>query len=398
MADARGFAYFEHSKGTKCREPRHRSCSGRWRGELEVATDGKPYRRRVAGTSKSDVLNKLDELRAELAVGIVASADYTVQDAVDDWIGSLTKVVAKTISTKRELTAPILAEIGGTVLRDLTADDVIRALAAAAEGRSTRTVRDGRAALVSAINYAMLRNKIGRNVAALVEPPAGKSPGRPSRALTYDQAAAVLKAAEKDRLFAYLVLSLVTGIRTEEARALRWDHMDLDGDQATGTPPHIDVWRSVRAGGDVKTRTSRRTLALPVVAAWALSEHRDKQKAGGLWSLDGLVFTTRNGTALDAGNVRRSFKRICEAAGIGRDWTPRELRHSFVSIMSDQGVPLERIADMVGHAGGSSVTGRIYRQQLQPVLISGAQVMDTVFAPPRKPTRRVRRRASPPAD
>jgi integrase len=225
-----------------------------------------------------------------------------------------------------------------------------------------------------------------------VKSPPGKTGGRPSRALTYEQASAVLKAAEKDRLFAYLVLSLVIGIRTEAARALRWDHVDLDGDLANGTPPHIDVWPSVRAGGDTKTRSSRRTLAVPEIAVWALSGHLERQTTAGLWSLDGLVFSTRNGKVLDAGNVRRSFKRICEAAGVGREWTPRELRHSFVSIMSDQGVPLERIADMVGHAGGSSVTGRIYRQQLQPILVSGAEVMDTVFAPP-KPKRRVVRRA-----
>jgi site-specific recombinase XerD len=44
--------------------------------------------------------------------------------------------------------------------------------------------------------------------------------------------------------------------------------------------------------------------------------------------------------------VRRSFKRVYDAATIGRNWTPRELRHSFGGIMSDRGVPLERIADM----------------------------------------------------
>ncbi len=29
---------------------------------------------------------------------------------------------------------------------------------------------------------------------------------------------------------AYIVLSLLTGARTEELRALRWDHLDLDAD------------------------------------------------------------------------------------------------------------------------------------------------------------------------
>jgi len=400
MAAPRGSVYFEHAKGTECRESRHRSCTGRWRGEVDVLRNGKPYRRRVTGASKGEVQDKLDDILDEVGSGVIAPADYTVQRCVDEWIASLVDLAPKTIKTKRELTGPLMAEIGGMLLRDLEAEDALAGLQAITEGRSSRTVRDSRACLVAAITYAQARKLVSQNVAALTKSPPGKSAGRPSRALTVMQANAVLKAAQGDRLFAYLVLSLVTGIRTEEARALRWDHVDLDGDPTTNppTPPHIDVWRSVRVGGDVKTRTSRRTLALPERAIWALSGHRDIQKAAGMWEPDGLVFSTRNGTVLDAGNVRRSFKRVCEAAGIGREWTPRELRHSFVSIMSDQGVPLERIADMVGHAGGSSVTGRIYRQQLQPVITSGADVMDSVFAQPSKPrlSRRVRRKPQQP--
>jgi hypothetical protein len=60
---------------------------------------------------------------------------------------------------------------------------------------------------------------VGRNVASLVTPPQGKT-GRPSRAMTAAEAAAALLAAAKDhpRLGAYVILSLTTGIRTEEAR------------------------------------------------------------------------------------------------------------------------------------------------------------------------------------
>jgi hypothetical protein len=32
-------------------------------------------------------------------------------------------------------------------------------------------------------------------------------------------------------------------------RPLTWSHVDLDGDPANEVPPHIMVWRSVRAGG-----------------------------------------------------------------------------------------------------------------------------------------------------
>jgi integrase len=70
---------------------------------------------------------------------------------------------------------------------------------------------------------------------------------------------------------------------------------------------------------------------------------------------------------LDAANVRRAFRRVVKDAGLDpADWTPRELRHRFVSIMSDAGVPIERISRLVGHSG-TTVTEMVYRDQIRPV-------------------------------
>ena len=99
----------------------------------------------------------------------------------------------------------------------------------------------------------------------------------------------------------------------------------------------------------------------------------------GRWHDNGLVFASRTGTALDAGNVRRAFRIVAARAGLtAADWTPRELRHSFVSLMSDAGVPIEKIARLVGHIG-TATTETIYRKQIRPVVMGGAEVMDQLF-------------------
>jgi site-specific recombinase XerD len=54
------------------------------------------------------------------------------------------------------------------------------------------------------------------------------------------------------------------------------------------------------------------------------------------------------------------------------------LRHSFVSLLSDSGMSLEQIADLLGHSG-TSVTEKVYRNQLRPVLLDGPQAMDVIF-------------------
>ena len=75
----------------------------------------------------------------------------------------------------------------------------------------------------------------------------------------------MLKASEQtSRLRAYIVLSLLTGARTEEMRALRWCDVDLAGnpDADPPIPPNMALVALCVRGGDTKTRKSRRTLAM----------------------------------------------------------------------------------------------------------------------------------------
>jgi integrase len=111
---------------------------------------------------------------------------------------------------------------------------------------STRSLRLVHQIIERAIRHAQAADLVGRNVASLVAAPEGKG-GRPSRSLTLDQAAAVLEAAKGSPLHAYVVLSLLTGLRTEELRSLLWTDVDLD----VGT---VAVYRSVRASGDTSRR------------------------------------------------------------------------------------------------------------------------------------------------
>ena len=66
--------------------------------------------------------------------------------------------------------------------------------------------------------------------------------------------------------------------RTEEVRALCWEHVDLTGDpDATPpVPPSVSVLRSVSQTGDTKTRRSRRRVAIPCRVVDALLAHRNR--------------------------------------------------------------------------------------------------------------------------
>ncbi len=144
------------------------------------------------------------------------------------------------------------------------------------------------------------------------------------------------------------MLSVTTGLWTEELRTLEWNEVDLDA----GT---VVVYRSVRATADTKTPKSRRVLSLPRLAVQALREHRvrqaeDRLLAGVLSEDHGLVFASAVGMPLD--------RQTC--------------------LLSSNGTALENIADLVGHRG-TATTEMVYRKVIVPELRRGAEVMDQLF-------------------
>ncbi|WP_344161232.1 tyrosine-type recombinase/integrase [Nocardiopsis rhodophaea] len=68
----------------------------------------------------------------------------------------------------------------------------------------------------------------------------------------------------------------------------------------------------------------------------------------------------------------------CRISGLPpEEWTARELRHTFVSLLSDHGVSIEEISLLVGH-DETDTTERVYRHQLRPVRRSAATAMETI--------------------
>jgi integrase len=356
----------------------------RWivRVSLGYTPDGRRLVRTATGRTKTEAKEKLKEALRDYEDGLSAEpAAYSVKQAVEDWLRyGLNGRDTATVDTCTNLCRThLVPDLGARRLRELTAEDIDRWLARKATTLSTRTLQALHSCLNRSVKRAMARDKVKRNVVALCSVPRGQG-GRPSKSLRLDQAEAILQASAGGRMHAYIVLSLLTGARTEELRALRWEDVYLDDE-----PQHVAVWRSVRNGGDTKTRKSRRTLALPQRCVDALLEQRqnqdrDRDEAGDRWQDHGLVFASKVGTPLDPSHVRRDFRTAIKGVeGIDpAEWTPRELRHSFVSLLSDHGLPLEEISRLVGHSS-TAVTELVYRKQIRPVIQSGATAMDTIF-------------------
>ncbi len=413
-------------------------------GTISLGYDGSGRRRRrtVRGKTKQEVKEKLDSLHEEINAGIQTPATYTVKQCVADWLDDLT-LDADTVAIYRgQAEKWIYPKIGATKLKDFKATDADRFFKDLGELLTKASLVKIKRMLVRSFRRAQKFDLIGKDVAELVDLPQGQ-PGRPSRAMTEEQASTVLKAAsgqptayvkvvktsngrhgashaasengesacgikprndapvtetsidlaettcrlcraqlglDKDanatqRLEALFVLSITLGLRPGELRKLTWDHVDL----AYGV---IHVWRSASRTGETKTPQSKRSLVLPKRAVDALTKHRKRQAkerlaAGAAWHDTNLVFCHEDGRPYTKDALNWRFSKVTKQAGLGH-WHAHEGRHTAVSIMSHNGVPIQEISDTVGHKS-THVTETVYRHVIVPTIRGGATVMDNVF-------------------
>jgi hypothetical protein len=413
-------------------------------GTISLGYDGtgKRLRRTVRGKTKAEVRDKLDKLHDEINAGIRTPATYTVGQCVADWLDSL-ELNPSTMATYRGQAGKwIYPKIGAMKLKDFKVTDADQFFRDIAGALGKSSLVEIKSTLRRSIRRSQKHDLIARNVAELVDLPQGR-PGRPSRAMTEEQASKVLQAAsgkmtgyvkvvkaskgrygathaatetgklacgtkplkdalvtetstelkettcrscrtqlgldqdadESRRLEALFVLSLMLGLRPGELRKLAWDHVDLD----SGV---IHVWRSASRTGDVKTPQSKRSLVLPKRAVEALKQHNKRQaseqlKVGALYHDDGLVFCYEDGQPYSRWALNWRFSKATQRAGIGH-WHAHEGRHTAVSIMSSNGVPIQEISDTVGHRS-THVTETVYRHVIAPAIRGGATVMDSVF-------------------
>ena len=357
---------------------------GRW--VAQISMDGRLVRRFASTQAKAK--RRLRELQAQVSAGeSPGHGNVTVGQLLENWRS--TALPARELSARTidvyEWCIEVLTEVIGSHRADrLTAEDVERKFRQLAEsGREENRRPISRASLVKirsvlgkALDYGIRRQLVARNVARVVELPVAAKRTRPGRSLTVEQANTLLEASRGDRLAPLWRLMLMTGLRPGEATGLSWSDVDLGGGV-------IHVRRSLKlqrgeliVTGDLKTSRSRRSLSVDHSVVKALEERRkaqvgEKRAVGAAWSNEeDLVFTTSAGSPIDPNNLRRSFARLTERAGLGR-WHPHELRHSTTSILSAAGVPIERIADVLGH-DGTRMTSLVYRHSVSPTVDEAA--------------------------
>jgi integrase len=361
-----------------------RDGTGRW--VARVTIDG----RRVKATRRTEA-----EARAELRKMLrrvedgmpVEPGDLTVAGLLEQWETKHLpnrNLEPATVCAHRAAVRFFTRTMGKRRVRSLTPEQVEDALDRfAATDRSRATISKYRGTLAMALDWGERRGYVARNVARVAEIPAIARTARAGRSMTVEQVKKLLVAAKGTRLAAMWTTMLYLGIRPGEAAALSWSDIDFDlGIVHVCRGRKLDL-NGAAMIGDTKTSWSVRSLDAPPPVLRALKAHvrrqaADRLAAAKLWQNEhDLVFTSPTGRPTDPSAVRREFRAVVEQADIGDGWTPNMLRHTSASLMADAGVPIEEVADQLGHRD-TRMASLHYRHRIRPT-VSGGTTLDAVL-------------------
>lgn len=295
--------------------------------------------------------NVLSHVNAAMTTpaSLMTLGQYIVQHFEPEWVWALKRAGKLHYQYAFRRIIPALGDIS---LRELRATDIQRLCKYLIDEGHGRTAEQVRTVIHTIIEHARRNGYFsGENPAKMVMLP--ERVEKIPQALTWEQAVEVLDRL-KSPIREMVLLSMTTSANVAELCALRWKRVNLSDEtvvvDGVTIPPHcFAIVENYYRGefGSTKAKARNRVQPIPSVVVPLLAG----LKLSRMPAPDDLVFSSRNGTPIDAHNVNnRVFKVIGKELGIKLSW--HVFRHTCATFAERIDMPRsERIA-LMGHAKG----------------------------------------------
>ncbi|MBM7083634.1 tyrosine-type recombinase/integrase [Micromonospora humidisoli] len=379
---------------------------GYWHAYVTVGTkpNGRPDQRHISRPTQREAEDAADELLDQLrtAGAVPKAGKLTVQQWMETYLDTIAprRCNPGTVYDYRsKMRNWVYPDHGGRRLDKLAPEhlDAIYTAMAKAGKAPSHQLKVHRI-LSRALEIAMRRGHVVRNVARLVDPPSVDDAKVEALAEVYTRQ--VLEVARRRRNSVRWSVAFALGLRQGEAIGLRWrvdgqDLVDLDGGV-------LHVWWQLRrrifehgcgqtcgrkrgaecpkrSGGGlqfVKTKgKSRRSIPIPPQLLPAFKAHKKAQQKErmafrGKWNADNAVFTTEDGRLLDPRDDYDEWVSILAEAGVPHKKL-HIMRHSAATMLLAQGVDIRVVQEVLGHRDIRTTGG--YTQGAQELMAAAVE-------------------------
>lgn len=355
----------------------------------EYMSSRNEYRKRIKGPggkyiaiyakTPEELTEKIAIAQREIKEDIYRRENPTVEEYATKWLAMHGSHIRTTtlVDYTSKVKIYIIEPMGKKYMSEVTPDDVKMAINKAA-AQSYSVYRSVQMLYKMIFGSAVESHIIDESPCKNLNPRGGKTP-KEKKALTDEQVTTLLDAVRGLPPYPFIMLCLYSGLRREEALALQWDSVFLDGDA-----PHITVCRAWHTEHnqpviltDLKTKAAKRTIPIPPQLVECLNTVKEN-------STSDFVIANRDGGALSGtqwrrvwGYVRtrtvreRTYYRyvngqkiphtVTPALGeraahnsnvvysIDFEVTPHQLRHTYITNLLLAGVDVKTVQVLAGH-------------------------------------------------
>ena len=320
-------------------------------GKTQFALGDNITRAMLESPRRNEFLGKTDSQRDESKPSAPIFEDYS-----EEWYKRYKANVFEecTKVTTRTNLASLYGYFGELRLDEISVDSVQEYMNTMGQaGACKETISQRRKTLSQILEAAREDGIIPKNPASSKRL---RNPGRDGegiQALTRRQTESLIRVIptitdEQVRLF--VAILLYTGVRREEAMALKWEKIDFDRstiliDEAVTFPIEKPVLKKP------KTKAGRRSVPMPDALAEILKPLRQES---------GIIIHDERGDYMRKSKIKKLYKRVKMVPGL-EHFDCRTMRHTYASRNVEADIPMKIVSQNLGHSD-IQVTMNIYAQ------------------------------------